>query len=151
MTPISPTLGILYRNSSAHLYSTHQNNTLLLFWQCSSLRIFCFHVLILHSTCLLCCNIRPSSDNSNKVFSASWTTHHNTFFTLVMHFVLWHNVWVLLQLCWCISGFSHCNCFDLSIFTAHANFRVASFMIAHFGPRWLMFLLVLLPSFLFFH
>ena len=147
MTSISPTLGILWRNPSWHTCFTQQNDTLLLFWNWSTLRIFCFHVLILHS--LLFCNSRQNSDNSKKVFSASWTKHQKTF-TSVMHFVFWHTVWVLLHLCWCISGFNHCNCSDLSMFTPHTHFSLASLMTVYFGPGWLMFLLVLLPSFIFF-
>lgn len=147
MTSISPTLGILRRNPSWHVRFAHQNDTLLLFWHWSTLIIFCFHVLILYS--LLFWNSRQSSDNSKKVFSASWTRHQKTF-SLVMHFVFWHTVWVLLLLCWCITGFNHCNCFDLSMFTPHTHFGVGSLMTVYFSPRWLMFLLVLLLHFLFF-
>ena len=126
---------------------TRQNDPLLLFWHWSTLRIFYFHVLTLHS--LLFCNSRQSSDNSKKVFSSSWTKHQKTF-TSIMHFVFWHTVWIPLLLRWCISGFSHCNSFDLLMFTHDSHFSVASLTTVYFGPRWLMFLLVLLPSFLFF-
>lgn len=53
-TSISPTLGVLWRNPSWYVRFTHQNDTLLLFWHWSTLKIFCFHVLTLHS--LLICN-----------------------------------------------------------------------------------------------
>ena len=147
ITSISPTLGILWRNPSWHVRFTHQNYALLFFWHWSTLRILCFHVLILHG--LLFCNSRKKfwqfqkcvqclMNKTSKNFFFSYAFCLLTYCVSSTTSMLMHYWLQSLQLFW-----------PVDVHSSHP-LVVASLMTVYFGPRWLMFLLVLLLHFLFF-